>query len=111
MMPKKAPARGGGTPRPASTQVNRDHGPASAIAQALLVSTEALREVVREEIAALHIDRGPERPFDRRGLAEFLGCSVDTVDRLRREGLPRIRVGDVERFERKPVLAWLRGRE
>ena len=48
--------------------------------------------------------------MDRRALAAFLGCSLDTVDKRRTEGLPRIRVGDCDRFERARVLEWLRGR-
>jgi hypothetical protein len=35
---------------------------------------------------------------------------ADTVDRLRREGLPEIAVGDAPRFELDACLGWLRGR-
>lgn len=48
--------------------------------------------------------------LDRQGLARELGIGVDTVDRLRREGCPSLRVGDVPRFELATVLEWLRSR-
>jgi hypothetical protein len=48
--------------------------------------------------------------LDRRGLADALGCGVDTVDRLRAEGLPELRVGDSPRFEIEAALEWLRRR-
>lgn len=47
---------------------------------------------------------------DRQSLARELRCGVDTVDKLRREGMPEIRVGDAPRFELEHVLSWLRGR-
>jgi phage terminase Nu1 subunit (DNA packaging protein) len=50
--------------------------------------------------------------LDRQGLGQALGCSLATVDRLRREvGFPELRVGDGARFELDAVLAWLRNRE
>jgi len=52
-----------------------------------------------------------KRLLDRRGLAEMLDCGVDTVDRLRREGLPELKVGDSPRYEAERVLAWMRDRE
>ncbi len=39
------------------------------------------------------------RLHDRRALATALGVCPDTVDRLRREGLPELTVGDVPRFD------------
>lgn len=48
--------------------------------------------------------------FDRRELAQQLGCGVDLIDRLRREGMPEIRLGDAPRFEIENVLSWLRSR-
>jgi len=46
--------------------------------------------------------------LDRRGLAHALGCGVDTIDRLRREGCPELTLGDAPRFEVKAVIDWLR---
>lgn len=48
--------------------------------------------------------------LDRAGLARAVGKSVASVDRLVREGLPFLAVGDVRRFELDAVLAWLRAR-
>jgi len=48
--------------------------------------------------------------LDRRGLAEELGCGVDTVDRLRREGIPELLVGDAPRFELDRVIEHLRAK-
>jgi hypothetical protein len=48
--------------------------------------------------------------LDRRGLAQALDVGVDTVDRMRGEGMPELRVGDAPRFELERVLEWLRGR-
>ena len=61
-------------------------------------------------LAELLTPPAPERPFDRRGLATYLSCSLVVVDKLRAEGIPKIRVGDCDRFEREAVLAWLRTR-
>lgn len=48
--------------------------------------------------------------LDRGGLAQALGCSLHHIDVLRREGCPRVHLGDAERFERARVLEWLRAR-
>lgn len=62
-----------------------------------------------ERLEELTESRSP-RLLDRRGLAAALGCGVDTIDRLRREGAPEILVGDVPRFDLADVLAWLKSR-
>jgi hypothetical protein len=51
-------------------------------------------------------DAGPVL-LDREGLARALGCSAGMVDKLRKQGLPTRRVGDVPRFLLSDVLAWL----
>jgi hypothetical protein len=48
--------------------------------------------------------------LDRTGLAKALGVSTATVRRLRRDGCPAIKVGDMDRFEKDAVIAWLRAR-
>lgn len=70
-----------------------------------------LRELISEELGQL-TPRGPATPrlHDRSELAEALGCSVPTVDRMRDEGMPEFRVGDSPRFELAAVLDWLRAR-
>lgn len=66
------------------------------------VVTTALESVLEQQSApALH---------DRQSLARELRCGVDTIDKLRREGMPELRVGDAPRFELTRVLEWLRGR-
>lgn len=47
----------------------------------------------------------------RKALASALSCSEKHIDRLRREGLPELRVGDSPRFELVEVLRWLRARD
>ncbi|HKY37222.1 MAG TPA: hypothetical protein VJN18_14865 [Polyangiaceae bacterium] len=47
---------------------------------------------------------------DRASLARELRCGVDTVDKMRTQGLPELRVGDSPRFELAAVLGWLRER-
>ena len=48
--------------------------------------------------------------LDRSGIARALGVGTSTVDRLRREGMPAIQIGDSPRFEVRACLAWLRSR-
>ena len=62
------------------------------------------------ELEGLAANRAPAL-LDRSGLARELGFSVSTVDKLRADGCPHVRVGDVPRFELPTVLAWLRNRE
>jgi len=40
-------------------------------------------------------------------LADFFGCSRRHIDRLRKLGLPDIKVGELVRFSEKEVLDWL----
>jgi hypothetical protein len=79
---------------------------------AFTISVDELRAIVRDEVATVHVrEREAPRLLDRRGLAVALGCCVDTVDRLRREGCPEVVIGDAPRFELDRVLSWLRARE
>jgi hypothetical protein len=75
------------------------------------------RDELREEIAAAVGAIKPAAPandaptlLDRTQLAKALGCSLPTVDRLRRQGAPQFLLGDAPRFELDAVLAWLRTR-
>jgi hypothetical protein len=70
---------------------------------------EVVRSVLAEELAERLPKTGPTL-LDRRGLAAELGCGVDTLDKLRREGLPTLMLGDSPRFELAAVLEWLRER-
>jgi hypothetical protein len=76
----------------------------------LVVLTEMqLRAIVRDEVeGALEAHAGhAEALLDRQQLAQALGVSVPTVDRLRRKGLPTVWVVDVPRFELRALLDWL----
>ena len=48
---------------------------------------------------------------DRTSLARRLRVSVATVDRLRGQGMPELRVCDAPRFVFEDVVVWLRSRE
>ena len=43
-------------------------------------------------------------------LAEKLNISVPMVDKLMREGMPRIKIGKSVRFDYEEVLTWLKER-
>lgn len=44
----------------------------------------------------------------KKELADKLKISVPMVDKLMREGLPRIKIGKSVRFEYEEVVAWLK---
>ena len=69
-----------------------------------------LRELVRAEMRDAIADRPPTSTLlDRAALARALDLSLPSIDRLRKRGLPHVRLGDVDRFEFERVLDWLRG--
>lgn len=70
--------------------------------------TELVREAVRAELEGL-LDGVEEKLLvDREGLARTLGCSVGTIDALRRRGLPELRLAEnTPRFDPKRCLAWI----
>lgn len=104
---------GGGAPRGGGARPPAAAGTSDLGALELLIDAIAERIGERVESRLAERDDSDLRPVvvDRRGLAVALGCSVDTIDRLRREGIPRVRVGDTERYEIDRVLEWLRDRE
>ena len=71
---------------------------------------ERIVAAVAEQIAPLLERPASPRLLDRRGLAQALDVGVDTVDKLRREGLPTVMVVESPRFELDVVIEWLRGR-
>jgi hypothetical protein len=86
---------------------------APATTAIVVTSPAELAALIRDAVAnALEAMPGPSTPhlLDRRGLAEALGCCPDTVDKLRKEGLPTVWVVDSPRFELDRVLEWLRER-
>lgn len=77
-------------------------------APAFTVTRGELRALVREAVA----DAAPPSPapqlLDREGLSIALGCSGSLVDKLRRKGMPHLRLGDSPRFELERCLEWIR---
>jgi len=63
-----------------------------------------MRELIREAVGA-----ESRRPLlvDKQGLAMRLNCSATTIDALRKEGLPTVKLLGAVRFEPEAVLAWL----
>ena len=49
----------------------------------------------------------PPRLLDRARCAEALSCSPATVDRLRKEGMPCLYVGESPRFVFEDCVRWL----
>ncbi|MBE7480242.1 MAG: helix-turn-helix domain-containing protein [Polyangiaceae bacterium] len=79
----------------------------------VVLRADELAAVVRAAVADALSEHEPAAAptlLDREGCARLLGISVGTLDRLRREGLPELKVGDAPRYEAEEVLAWLRGR-
>ncbi len=55
--------------------------------------------------------REPERFIDRQELAELMGVSVDSIDRLVREGMPSVTRGKrTRRFRASTAIAWASAR-
>ena len=88
--------------------------------RALLAQATALRaqaDVIEQLAGEIDLDDDaandgarPPALLDRVGLARAIDKSPASVDRLCREGMPYLRVGDVKRFELENVLVWLRER-
>lgn len=56
---------------------------------------------------------GPAKPapsplLDRSGIAQALGVSLSSIDRMVKDGCPCLRILDARRFEFEAVKAWLR---
>lgn len=79
----------------------------------LLPLSDAVLDQLAERIAERLPGRAPSAQpalLDRRGLAAALGVGLDTLDKLRGQGCPELRVGEAPRFELAAVLSWLRSR-
>jgi hypothetical protein len=80
------------------------------IARAVVAAVRpVLAEALDEALASADLTALPPL-VDRAGLARSLSCSVDTIDRLRAEGCPAVRVGDAWRFDVATVRRWLEQR-
>jgi hypothetical protein len=81
--------------------------PAAAV---VVVTPEQLAELVRDAVqsalAEQSQDSGPIL-LERAGLARALGVGLSSVDRLRREGMPCVFIGDSPRFLASECLTWL----
>lgn len=49
--------------------------------------------------------------LNREKLAEFLGCSLRTIDEYKRQGMPGEKVGNLWKYQSSAVVTWLRDRE
>jgi hypothetical protein len=85
----------------------------SALPTVVVMTPEAVAAMVKTAVSEVLAEQREDTCpvlLDRNGLAQALGCSPSQVDRLRRGGLPMIRLGDVPRFELTRCLEWLRQR-
>lgn len=77
-----------------------------------MVTASELRQLVADGVAD-GLERQRAAPsegllLDRNELALAFDCSAGLVDKLRRQGMPCLYLGDSPRFERAACLAWLR---
>jgi hypothetical protein len=80
-------------------------------APAFTLTADQLAAVVRGAVAEALASREPAPAtmlLDRNGIAEALDCSPSLVDKMRRRGMPHVRLGDSPRFELAAVLDWVR---
>jgi hypothetical protein len=76
----------------------------------VVATPEQLAALVRGAVqAALAEQSDSAAPvlLDRAGIAQRLGVGTSTVDRLRRDGLPCVFIGDSPRFLLAECVAWL----
>lgn len=67
-----------------------------------------ITDAVAAALEARDGERGPPVLLDREKLAARLGCSSSLVDKMRRQGMPCVRLGDSPRFELERCLGWIR---
>lgn len=89
--------------------------PAVDLTKRLIDMTGAELVEILDARIAFFLDAAPkpreDAMLDRAGVAKFLDLSTTQVDKLAREhGLPFHRVGDVKRFDRDEVRAWVKAR-
>jgi len=84
--------------------------PENDTAPAFTVTRAELRGLVQQAVLEAGVLAREPVPalLDREGLAFELGCSSGQVDKLRRSGMPCLRLGDSPRFELEACLSWLR---
>jgi excisionase family DNA binding protein len=78
--------------------------PLSAAIRAV-VATEIDR--LRDELAEIVAARPAKKLLDSNELCQMLGVTQPLIRRMRDEGMPFVRVGEVFRYDGDAVLAWL----
>lgn len=82
-----------------------------AAPQLIVATPDQLAELIRDAVAEALAEQSQDVAaalLDRNGIARALGVSPSTVDKLRREALPYIMLGDSPRFEPAACIEWLR---
>lgn len=77
----------------------------------IVVTPEQLAELLRGTIETALAEQRPEAApvlLDRAGVAQRLSIGTTTVDRLRREGMPCVFIGDSPRFDLAECVDWIR---
>jgi hypothetical protein len=69
--------------------------------------SEMIERAVAAGVRAASNDAVASELLDRNGIAKVLGCSAAQVDKLRKNGMPCERVGQVPRFKAKACLEWI----
>lgn len=80
----------------------------------IVLTPEQLVELVKRAVQEALVEQQQEPPpalFDLAGIAQRLGIGITTVNRLRREGMPCVFIGDSPRFDLTECLRWIRERE
>lgn len=72
-----------------------------------------LETLVQRAVGAALCLRGALEPalVGKQDLARQIGVSASQIDRLRKLGLPSVKVGESVRFEPAKVIAWLKESE
>ncbi|MEO7037303.1 MAG: helix-turn-helix domain-containing protein [Polyangiaceae bacterium] len=83
--------------------------PNKPVAMTVLGEIKSLIDNALDERLELLSQPANDDLLDRAGAAKYLGVSLPQVDKFCREkDLPFHRVGDVKRFDREEVRAWVR---
>lgn len=99
--------------QPRAAEITPPEPPAANHQGGVIVTTAEqmaliVREAVAEALEALGPAVGNRKLLNRVELARALTCSPTQVDKLRRAGLPHLRVGDSPRFDIDECIQWLR---
>jgi excisionase family DNA binding protein len=75
----------------------------------VVIKTDDLRQIIRDEISTLSIHKETNRPFDppitTKQLCVFLGITEPTVIRWRKKGkIPFMQIGSALRYDKEAVI-------